>query len=59
MDKKEKKINKIVEDLTMDSIVNLLERWDMAEFVDFVKDKQLDGRKLMVRNILYEIIFPI
>lgn len=47
----DKKMNKRVEDLTTSSVVLLLERWEMTEFVDFVREKQLDGRKLMVSKV--------
>ncbi|XP_063834490.1 uncharacterized protein LOC135083709 [Ostrinia nubilalis] len=35
------------EDLDINSVVELLEKWDLAEFVDFVKDRRIDGRKLL------------
>lgn len=47
MDKSEKRLSRKLEALDSGSVVKILERWDMREFVDFVKEKDLDGRKLL------------
>ncbi|XP_030019624.2 uncharacterized protein LOC115439778 [Manduca sexta] len=47
MDKSDKKYCKTIDDLDTDGIVKILKRWDMDEFVDFVEEKQVDGRKLL------------
>ncbi|CAG4970618.1 unnamed protein product [Colias eurytheme] len=37
----------IVEKLSVSDVVKILQSWDKNEFVDFVKEKNVDGRKLM------------
>ncbi|CAK1594265.1 unnamed protein product [Parnassius mnemosyne] len=36
-----------LEELDLEDVLSLLQKWDMEEFDDFVKEKELDGRKLM------------
>ncbi|CAG4945266.1 unnamed protein product [Parnassius apollo] len=36
-----------LEELDPEDVLSLLQKWDMDEFGDFVKEKELDGRKLM------------
>ncbi|XP_004922089.1 uncharacterized protein LOC101739712 [Bombyx mori] len=38
--------NKKLDCLDTEGVVKLLQTWDLVEFVDFVKEKQLDGRKI-------------
>lgn len=40
-----------IEDLCVDNVVLLLDKWGLQEFVEFVKEKELDGRKLAVSII--------
>lgn len=37
-----------IEDLNVDNVVLVLTKWGLQEFVEFVKEKELDGRKLAV-----------
>ncbi|XP_045506474.1 uncharacterized protein LOC123702731 [Colias croceus] len=37
----------IVEKLSVSDVVKILQSWDKNEFVDFVKEKNVDGRKLL------------
>lgn len=52
MNNTDKKIYKKVEDLNSESVQELLRKCDMEEFVEFAKEKELDGKKLMVSWIL-------
>ncbi|XP_049880659.1 uncharacterized protein LOC126377066 [Pectinophora gossypiella] len=45
MEKKEKA--RRVEDLDVQGVVGVLERWEMGDFVEFVREKQVNGRKLL------------
>ncbi|CAH2059727.1 unnamed protein product, partial [Iphiclides podalirius] len=36
-----------LEELDQDGVLSVLENWKMEEFCDFVREKQLDGRKLL------------
>lgn len=47
-----KRMNQI-EELDIKSVQELLQTCAMEEFVDFVKEKEIDGRKLMVSNSLH------
>lgn len=37
-----------MEDLCVENVALVLEQWGLQEFVEFVKEKELDGRKLAV-----------
>lgn len=47
MEKRDKRISKRLDELDNGAIVTILQRWNLEEFSDFVKEKHLDGRKLM------------
>ena len=51
MDKHEKKYRRL-EELDEEGVVTLLERWDLEEFVEFARERRLDGWKLFVSIIL-------
>lgn len=48
MDKSEKRSYKRIEELDTRGVTDLLETWQMTEFVEFSREKEIDGRKLMV-----------
>lgn len=46
MEKQERKYKRI-EDLDESGVATLLKRWQLDEFVEFTKEKQIDGRRLL------------
>lgn len=47
MEKQEKKYKRI-EELDEDGVATLLQRWELHEFVEFTREKQIDGKRLLV-----------
>jgi hypothetical protein len=42
-----------IEDLGVERVAELMVDWQMQEFVDFVREKEVDGRKLVVSTLCF------
>ncbi|KAJ0170972.1 hypothetical protein K1T71_013744 [Dendrolimus kikuchii] len=47
MEKIDKRISKRLDELDTEALVLILQQWNLEEFTDFVRNKHLDGRKVL------------